>query len=95
MALTPKQIVVLERILASEYHDGIDPVGNYVWTHSVHPPGWSGRSFGGVLTSLIKAGLVKKSGQKYGRRPVDDERCVAITQEGYAAQARSHLNREV
>lgn len=77
MTITNNEREVLKAIVDSEFHDGHDPVGNWVWSFSANP--WNdtadSRKFAGVLVSLIKKGLAQQSGD-------GKEACVTITAEG-------------
>ncbi len=55
MNTTTKELKVLSDIANSEYQDGADPVGHGIWLDYVI----DSQSRGGVLTSLVKKGLVK------------------------------------
>lgn len=80
MALTDNERQALQGIVDSEFHDGQDPIGNWVWSFSANP--WidstESRKFAGTLSSLLKKGLAKQDGE-------GKEACVAITQAGYEA----------
>ncbi len=80
MKITPKGMRALKGIRDSEFHDGQNPVGNPVWSWSCNPfSGDEEKSFGGVVKTLIKHGLVKSDGG-FG-----DEACLTLTQAGYDA----------
>ena len=76
---------VLKAIVASDFHDGNDPIDNWVWSFSGNP--WEdtpeSRRYAGVLVSLIRKGLAKQSGE--GR-----DACVAITADGHKALEVQH-----
>lgn len=78
MKITPNELEVLNGIYDSDYRDGNDPVGYPVWSWSANP--WEGgpkaRSFGGVVTSLVRKGLITQGGG-FGREAV-----VALTKLG-------------
>ncbi len=78
MTITPQEFYVLRAICDSDFHDGQNPVDNWVWSWSANP--WDGtadsRKFAGVLVSLIKKGLAKQDGDGW-------EACVTITAEGF------------
>lgn len=78
--ITATEREALQGIVDSDFHDGQDPVDNWVWSFSANP--WNdtreSRKFAGALVSLIKKGLAKQDGEK-------DEACVAITQAGMEA----------
>lgn len=76
--ITPKERQMLIAIIESEYQNGQnDPIGCAVWTWST--TGWAGKSAGGIITSLVKKGLVGIDGAK------GDEACIWITEAGYFA----------
>ena len=56
--ITKSEKRALDAIVSSEYQDGGDPVGHYVWTQYCNPFS-SKRTFSGVVASLSKKGLVK------------------------------------
>lgn len=77
MKVTATELEALQGIVDSYYHDGAEPLNNWVWSFSANPFKNS-RTFAGALSSLIKKGLAKQDGE--GR-----EACVCITQAGLDA----------
>jgi len=75
--LTTLEVQGLQGILDSEFHDGNDPIKNPVWTWSANPFG-NKKTFSGVVSSLVKKGLVKSSGY-------DKDDVIYITQAGWDA----------
>jgi hypothetical protein len=62
ITITKGERSLLAAIRDSEFHDGNDPVGNYVWVDYLD--GWSDtRKFPGTMASLAKKGLVKTNGE--------------------------------
>jgi hypothetical protein len=59
--LTEAEVAALRGVVASEYHDGRDPVDNPVWTWSCNPF-QSKRTFSGAVSSLVRKGLLRASG---------------------------------
>lgn len=53
---TTNELAFLRAIVASEYHDGNDVIGNPVWTDCID--GWSRQRKGGTVSSLTRKGLI-------------------------------------
>jgi hypothetical protein len=78
-SVTEKEQLALKGIINSDFQNGGDPVGHYVWSWSANPfPTQQLKSFGGVVASLEKKGLVKQT-------DTGEDACVAITQLGMDA----------
>jgi hypothetical protein len=78
-SVTEKEQMALKGIIDSDFQDGGDPVGHYVWSWSANPfPTQQLKSFGGVVASLEKKGLVKLT-------DTGEDACIAITQLGMDA----------
>ena len=82
MAITRKEYAMLLGIVNSEFQDGGNPVGKFMWSWSVTNNAGdeikSKRSAGGIVASLVKKGLALQDDD-------DDDACIAITQAGYDA----------
>lgn len=83
MNITVNERSVLLGILHSQYQDSHNIIGNYVWSWSANVLP-NPRSFGGVVASLVKKGLIKQSGWGV-------EACVALTSEGYLEASFSRM----
>ncbi len=75
--LTEVEIKSLQGICDSEFHDGCDRVGNWVWSWSCNPFD-SKKVFSGAVSSLVKKGYVKSCGH-------GEDACLCITQDGMNA----------
>lgn len=75
--ITLNERAMLRAIVDCDYHDGLDPVDNPVWSAEVCDG--FGPSAGGIVASLIKKGLISQSG-KHNR-----DATVTILLEGYTA----------
>jgi hypothetical protein len=76
-AITPNEFKALQGVYDSDYRDGNSPVDHPVWSWSANPFA-SKKTFGGVVASLVKKGLVDQGG-------VGEEAVVSMTQAGYDA----------
>jgi hypothetical protein len=85
---TPNELVVLMAILNSEYQDGSareDVVGHDIWSSYVaDDAGISRRAYSGVVSSLVKKGLVTigDAGHAVGS---DVSKTIALTGDGFDA----------
>lgn len=71
--MTENERSLLIAIINSDFHDGQEPVGDYVWVDCLD--GWSDtKKFPGTMSSLVKKGFAK----------TDGEAC-CITQAGFDA----------
>jgi len=71
MTITALQADVLRAIVESDFHDGADPVGNWVWSDCLYPKIAKGKQIGAVMSMLVQRGLART-----------DATCCCITQEG-------------
>jgi hypothetical protein len=76
MKLTEKETKVLNLILNSEYHDGSNPINNWIWTDCVSDAFDGTKSFSGITSQLQQKELANFSGK--GKDAV-----CCITQKGY------------
>lgn len=79
--ITANEARALQGIYDSDFRDGADPVGHWVWSWSANTFD-NPRVFGGVVAALLKKGLVAQSGPKGG----SDQSCLALTAAGEAAR---------
>lgn len=83
MNLTANQAKLLEAVVNSQYHDGADPVDNYVWSDGIHRDvGVSERSIGGIVSKAQQAELVTTGGS-WDKGAEKSDRVIAITQLGW------------
>lgn len=73
--ITTNEARYLACLIADQYHDGRDPVGNPVWSWSVADTFGGTRTASGVASSLARKGLVICDG--YG-----GEATITLTQAG-------------
>jgi len=73
---TANELKALKLILESEFHDGNDPIGNWVWTDCVSGDFGGTKSFSGTASQLQQKGWAKFDGK--GREAV-----CCITQLGF------------
>lgn len=77
--LTKMERDVLNAVVGSEFHDGNDPVDNFVWFDCVSDDlSIKGKTLSGVVSSLVQKGFVRT--QDEGREAV-----IAITRAGFEA----------
>ena len=60
--LTTNEHKALQGIIDSDYRDGSNPIDCWVWSWSCNPFD-SARTFGGVVASLVKKGMVRQCGE--------------------------------
>lgn len=78
MAITALEKRALIAIRDSEFHNGSDPINDWVWTDCVSDEVGGGKQFSGVSSSLQQKGFAKFEGT--GRDAV-----CCITQSGFDA----------
>jgi hypothetical protein len=82
MTITKLELEALEGIYNSDFRDGNNPVNCPVWSWSANPFGSKPR-FAGAVSSLVKKGLAKTSGQ-------GEDACVAMTAAGWDELRKSN-----